>query len=79
MPVLAGYMATVIGAVNAAPRMLDVALPGFSGTVLTLLGVSHLGYLAGTVPNPAGPADDSEQAEQPKQPVVAGQRNSSDE
>ena len=30
------------------------SLPGFSGTLLVLLGISHAGYVAGKLPTPEG-------------------------
>jgi hypothetical protein len=52
--VLAGYLATVISTINAAQTVSGLALPGFSGTLLTLLGISHAGYLAGKIPDRVG-------------------------
>jgi hypothetical protein len=51
---VAAYIVLAVNAVDAADRVDDVVLPGFSGTFLTLLGISHAGYLAGKLPNQPG-------------------------
>ena len=49
------YVALAVSAIGAAgtPAALT-ALPGFSGTFVTLLGISHAGYLAGKIPDRPG-------------------------
>ncbi len=49
------YIGLAVHAVTAAGDAPKVtALPGFSGTFLILLGISHAGYLAGKLPSNAG-------------------------
>lgn len=55
--VVAGYISTVIAAVNKQPSLEGFTLPGFTGTLLALLGISHAGYLAGKLPTRAGVPD----------------------
>jgi hypothetical protein len=52
--VLGGYITTVISTVDQASGIRALVLPGFTGTLLTLLGISHVGYLAGKLPDRAG-------------------------
>lgn len=39
---------------NEGRQVTEVEIPSFSGTLLTLLGISHAGYLAGKLPDKAG-------------------------
>jgi hypothetical protein len=49
------YIGLAVQTVTAAGNAAAVtALPGFSGTFLVLLGISHAGYLAGKLPSPGG-------------------------
>jgi hypothetical protein len=49
------YIGLAVHTVTAAGNAAKVtALPGFAGTFLVLLGISHAGYLAGKLPAPAG-------------------------
>jgi hypothetical protein len=49
------YVALAIGAIHDAKTAKSLtALPSFSGTFLTLLGISHAGYVIGKVPPRAG-------------------------
>lgn len=50
-----GYVALVINDAQGASAIANFTLPGFSTTFLTLLGISHAGYLAAKVPT-SGPA-----------------------
>jgi hypothetical protein len=54
---VAAYTLLVGSAINTAKTVADLALPGFSATFLTLLAISHAGYLAGKLPNPTGIPD----------------------
>jgi hypothetical protein len=50
-----GYIGLAVHTITAAGEASKVtALPGFSGTFLILLGISHAGYLAGKLPSPGG-------------------------
>ena len=50
-----GYIGLAVHTITAAGYATKVtALPGFSGTFLVLLGISHAAYLAGKLPSPAG-------------------------
>ena len=50
--VMVAYVAAALAYVAGQTKLADVnALPGFSGTLLTLLGISHAGYLAGKLPD----------------------------
>jgi hypothetical protein len=51
--VVIGYVALMINT-NWGHEVKDVTLPSFSGTLLTLLGISHAGYLAGKLPDQSG-------------------------
>ena len=52
---LVAYVALGINVIANAEDAGDLtALPSFSGTFLTLLGISHAGYLAGKLPNRPG-------------------------
>jgi hypothetical protein len=55
--VVVGYLALAISTIGAAasPDQLT-SLPAFSGTLVTLLGLSHAGYLAGKLPSPGDKA-----------------------
>jgi hypothetical protein len=50
---IAAYLLTVTAALS---KVTDISLlnqlPGFSQSMVTLLGISHAGYLAGKLPNP---------------------------
>jgi len=49
------YVAQTIKAFNDVTSPGDIsALPGFAGTFVTLLGISHAGYIAGKLPNRPG-------------------------
>jgi len=49
---VAAYVALVVSEINRQPSIDQLAaLPGFSGTLATLLGISHAAYLAGKLPN----------------------------
>lgn len=49
------YVSLAISEIRAHASITDLqALPGFSGTLATLLGISHAGYLAGKLPNGKG-------------------------
>lgn len=52
---IAAYVATAIAAITdaAVPSMIT-ELPGFDATFVTLLGISHAGYLAGKIPDKPG-------------------------
>ena len=53
--VVLAYISIAVNALNAAKTPANfTALPGFSGTLLVLLGISHAGYLAGKLPTPTG-------------------------
>lgn len=53
--VVAAYVGLVVSTFRELASSADItALPTFSGTLLTLLGISHAGYLAGKLPNRAG-------------------------
>jgi len=55
---LVGAYALLVGAsIGQAKSVGDFVLPGFSATFLTLLGISHAGYIAGKLPNPSGIPD----------------------
>lgn len=50
-----GYIGLAVHTVTTAGVAAKVtALPGFAGTFLVLLGISHAGYLAGKLPAPDG-------------------------
>ena len=51
--VVIGYIVLMINT-NWGKEVKDVTLPSFSGTLLTLLGISHAGYLAGKLPDQSG-------------------------
>ena len=55
--VIAAYVVSAINYIGTKtdPGALN-ALPGFNGTLLTLLGISHAGYLAGKLPDKKSPA-----------------------
>jgi hypothetical protein len=54
---LVAYVALAIDTIQDAESARNVtALPGFSGTFLTLLGISHAAYVAGKLPNQSGAA-----------------------
>jgi uncharacterized membrane protein YcfT len=48
------YVAMAIEAIRDATSVDAVTVPTFSGTFLTLLGISHAAYVAGKVPEQAG-------------------------
>ena len=55
------YAATTIDAIRpTTPTSPLTALPGLSTQFLTLLGISHAGYIAGKMPNQAGVPGDHE-------------------
>jgi hypothetical protein len=52
---IAAYLATAIAAIHDAGTADKLtALPGFDAAFVTLLGISHAGYLAGKMPNKPG-------------------------
>jgi hypothetical protein len=51
------YALLVVASISKAKTVGDLALPGFSATFLTLLGISHAGYIAGKLPDPSGIPD----------------------
>jgi hypothetical protein len=51
--VIVVYCANVLRTLGGKGAEID-ALPGFSQTMLVLVGVSHVGYLAGKLPAPVG-------------------------
>jgi NAD/NADP transhydrogenase beta subunit len=53
---VAAYIGLAISSIRSAGVALT-ALPGFDGTFLTLLGISHVGYIAGKMPARAGTPD----------------------
>jgi hypothetical protein len=54
---LVAYVALAIQTINDATSAAEVTgLPDFSGTFLTLLGISHATYVAGKLPTQQGPA-----------------------
>jgi hypothetical protein len=55
--VLVGYVSTVVSAVGRSDSLADFDPPGFSGTLLALLGISHAAYIAGKLPNHSGVPD----------------------
>jgi hypothetical protein len=63
------YTLLVGAAISKAKTVGDFVLPGFSATFLTLLGISHAGYIAGKLPNPSGIPDGLTllKAQQPEQ------------
>jgi xanthosine utilization system XapX-like protein len=70
------YTATAISVIlrTADPDRLST-MPGFSGTYLTLLGISHAGYLTGKLPSPGGVSTTDTQVKAPGK-VVADLRTS---
>ncbi len=48
------YTATAISVVRRTADPSQLTMPGFSGTYLTLIGISHAGYLGGKLPSPGG-------------------------
>ena len=46
----AAYVALVVNAIQSTKDISDFALPGFSQQFVTLLGISHAGYIAGKLP-----------------------------
>lgn len=49
------YVALAVAAIRAAPSPAEMtALPKVAGTFVTLLGISHAGYLAGKIPDRPG-------------------------
>jgi hypothetical protein len=53
--VVLAYTTIAVNALNSAGTPANFAgLPGFSGTLLVLLAISHGGYLAGKLPTPTG-------------------------
>jgi hypothetical protein len=55
--VVVGYVTLAVTTIGAAssPDQLT-SLPAFSGTLVTLLGLSHAGYIAGKLPSPGDKA-----------------------
>lgn len=47
---VAAYVLLAIREIEDASSVATITLPGFSATILTLLGISHAGYLAGKLP-----------------------------
>jgi hypothetical protein len=55
---LVAYVALAITTIDAAASISDIrSLPGFAATFVTLLGLSHAGYLGGKLPSPPGVPD----------------------
>ena len=54
MVLVVAYVAMAIDTIDDAGSAADVTVPTFSGTFLTLLGISHAAYVAGKLPNQAG-------------------------
>jgi hypothetical protein len=50
------YTLLAIRAIEGSPTVASITLPTFNDTLLTLLGISHAGYIAGKLPAPSGPA-----------------------
>jgi hypothetical protein len=57
----AAFISTAIAAIRSAPTAADIVIPKLGTTFLTLLGISHAGYLAGKMPARAGDLDQSGQ------------------
>ena len=50
--VVGAYLATVVAYIAAQTTLADInSLPGFSGTLVNLLGISHAGYIAMKIPD----------------------------
>jgi hypothetical protein len=56
MLLVVGYVALVIHTGQSAASVATFTLPGFSTTFVTLLGISHAGYLAAKVPGGNDPS-----------------------
>jgi hypothetical protein len=54
--IVAGGFVVLTCTTNAGTAVADIVIPTFSGTLLTLLGISHAGYLAGKLPDRSGKA-----------------------
>jgi hypothetical protein len=55
LTLIVAYVALAIGKFSDLSSPADVtSLPGFAGTFVTLLGISHAGYLVGKVPDRSG-------------------------
>jgi hypothetical protein len=52
---VSGYVALVITTIRST-SVADFLLPGFSQTFVTLLAISHAGYIAGKIPTASQPA-----------------------
>jgi hypothetical protein len=52
--IVIGAFIALTYASNKGHEVAAITLPAFSGTLLTLLGISHAGYLAGKLPDQAG-------------------------
>jgi len=55
---VAGYIALAVSQIRQAASVSELTgLPDVAGTFVTLLAISHAGYLAGKLPDPAGIPD----------------------